>query len=68
MLKSRSVRFTKSLATIVFIGSLLADAPAYAIGGDGQPMIDAATGKAMVKAANEGEPLDVVAVLQGQFD
>lgn len=68
VLNSRSVRFTKSLATIVFIGSLLADAPAYAIGGDSQPMIDAATGKAMVKAANAGEPLDVVAVLQGQFD
>ncbi|MCQ9351192.1 hypothetical protein [Corynebacterium sp. 5QC2CO] len=62
------MRFTKSLATIVFIGSLLADAPAYAIGGDSQPMIDAATGKAMVKAANAGEPLDVVAVLRGQFD
>ena len=68
MLNFRSVRFTKSLATIVFVGSLLAGVPVYAIGGDGKPMIDAATGKAMVKAANAGEPLDVVAVLQGQFD
>ena len=68
VLNSRSVRFTKSLATIVFVGSLLAGVPVYAIGGDGKPMIDAPTGKAMVKPANAGEPLDVVAVLQGQFD
>lgn len=68
VLNFRFVRFTKSLATIVFVGSLLAGVPAYAIGGDGKPMIDAATCKAMVKAANAGEPVDVVAVLQGQFD
>lgn len=68
MLNSRSVRSTKSLATIVFVGSLLAGAPAYAIGGDGKPIIDSATCKAMVKAADAGEPLDVAAVLQGQFD
>lgn len=68
VLNSRSVRFTKSLVTIIVAGSLLAGPQAYAIGGDGKPVIDAATCKAMVKAADAGEPLDVAAVLQGQFD
>lgn len=63
MLNFRSVRFTKSLATIVFVGSLLAGAPAYAIGGDGKPIIDSATCKAMVKAANAGEPVDNPSIL-----
>ncbi|MGK8362023.1 hypothetical protein [Corynebacterium amycolatum] len=62
------MRFTKSLATIVFVGSSLAGPQAHAIGADGKPIIDAATCKAMVKAANAGEPVDVVAILQGQFD
>ncbi|EPD45720.1 hypothetical protein HMPREF1206_01910 [Corynebacterium sp. HFH0082] len=63
VLNSRSVRFTKSLATIVFVGSLLAGPQAYAIGGDGKPVIDAATCKAMVKAANAGEPVEDPSIL-----
>lgn len=63
MLNSRAVRFTKSLATIVFVGSLLAGPQAYAIGGDGKPIIDAATCKAMVKAANAGEPVEDPSIL-----
>ncbi|MDK8506006.1 MULTISPECIES: hypothetical protein [unclassified Corynebacterium] len=57
------MRFTKSLATIVFVGSLLAGPQAYAIGGDGKPVIDAATCKAMVKAANAGEPVEDPSIL-----
>ena len=63
VLNSRSVRFTKTLATIVFVGSLLAGPQAYAIGGDGKPVIDAATCKAMVKAANAGEPVEDPSIL-----
>lgn len=63
MLNSRSVRFTKSLVTIIVAGSLLAGPQAYAIGGDGKPVIDAATCKAMVKAANAGEPVEDPSIL-----
>ena len=63
VLNSRSVRFTKSLVTIIVAGSLLAGPQAYAIGGDGKPVIDAATCKAMVKAANAGEPVEDPSIL-----
>lgn len=63
VLNSRSVRFTKSLVTIIVAGSLLAGPEAYAIGGDGKPVIDAATCKAMVKAANAGEPVEDPSIL-----
>ncbi|KAA9244313.1 hypothetical protein ACLB3B_03245 [Corynebacterium amycolatum] len=57
------MRFTKSLVTIIVAGSLLAGPQAYAIGGDGKPVIDAATCKAMVKAANAGEPVEDPSIL-----
>lgn len=57
------MRFTKSLAAIVLAGSLLSGPSAYAIGGDGKPMIDDATCKAMVSAANAGKSVEDPTIL-----
>lgn len=51
------MRFSKSLAAVVLAGSMLSGSTAYAIGGDGKPMISDATCKEMVSAANAGKPV-----------
>lgn len=57
------MRISKSLAAVVFVGSMLLAPTANAIGGDGKPPIDNATCKATVVAANAGKPVPDASIL-----